>query len=405
MIAALFSRIVAPFSKIVALFAKPVPAIVILSVVAGWFFWPSHGQTHVTTTNTVLFDREIVRILDAHCVACHVAEGLASPLVAFEETWLSRDLIRAAVLARHVPPWAAVPGYGEFANDNRLTLRETQFVISWVEGLGPRNAGEVFLNVRDADRAPGAPEAGADVDQWELGVPSLIRALEARVVEPAQEERVERIVLDLGLPSERRVRGIEFRPGDRRVVRGANFFVDGTGQWLGSWTPWHAFMALPEGVTYALAAGARVLAEIYYGTSDERVVDQGRLGLFFSDEPATSPSVSSDLVLEARGEVRAGATLQRFRSETPIVEETRFLSLLPRLDPGIQSLEVSVRRPDGGTEILLFAKDIRLEWPTPYIFREPVVVPRGSVLRATAYYANASDGPQPGGFSLTVSRY
>ncbi len=384
---------------------KPAPVIVALSVLAGWVFWPSRGLTHVTTTNTVLFEREIVRILDAHCVTCHVAEGLASPLVTYEETWLSRDPIRTAVLARHMPPWAAVPGYGEFVNDNGLTLRETQFVISWVEGLGPRNAGEVFLNVRDPDEALEAPTATTDFDRWELGEPSLIRTLEARVVEPEQEERVERIVLDLELTSERRVRGIEFRPGDRRVVRGATFFVDGTGQWLGSWTPWHEFMALPGGVTYRLAAGARVLAEIHYGASDQRVVDEGRLGLFFSDEPATALSVPSDLVLEARGEVPAGATMQRFRSETPIVEETRLLSLLPRLEPGIQSLEVSLRRPDGGTEILLFAKDIRLEWPTPYIFREPVVAPLGSFLRATAYFENASDRPQPGGFGLTVSRY
>ncbi len=384
---------------------KAVPVIVALFVVGSWVFWPPQGLTHVTTTNTVLFEREIVRILDAHCVACHVGGGLASPLVTFEETWLSRDAIRAATLSRHMPPWAAVPGYGEFANDNGLTLRETQFVVSWVEGLGPRNAGEVFLNVRDPDAAPEAPNSSADLDPWELGEPSLIRTLEARVVEPEQEERVERIILDLGLTSERRVRGIEFKPGDRRVVRGATFFVDGTGQWLGSWTPWHTSAALPGGVTYSLAAGARVLADVYYATSDERVVDEGRLALFFSDEPATGPSIPSDLVLEVRGEVPAGATMQRFRSETPIDDGTRLLSLLPRLDPGIQSLEVSLRRPDGGTEILLFAKDIRLDWPTPYIFRDPVVVPRGSLLRATAYFANASDRPQPGGFSLTVSRY
>ena len=120
---------------------KAVPVIVALFVVGSWVFWPPHGLTHVTTTNTVLFEREIVRILDAHCVACHVGGGLASPLVTFEETWLSRDPIRAAILARHMPPWAAVPGYGEFANDNGLTLRETQFVISWVGGARSTKRG------------------------------------------------------------------------------------------------------------------------------------------------------------------------------------------------------------------------------------------------------------------------
>ena len=83
----------------------------------------------------------------------------------------------------------------------------------------------------------------------------------------------------------------------------------------------------------------------------------------------------------------------------------RQYSLLPQLDPGAQSIEVSVRRPDGGTDILLFAKDFPQEWPTPYVMGEPVVVPEGSVLRATAYFENRSETPRPVAFRVRVSRY
>ncbi len=85
--------------------------------------------------------------------------------------------------------------------------------------------------------------------------------------------------------------------------------------------------------------------------------------------------------------------MEPFRSETRIDGETRALSLLPRFNLAIQSIEMSVQRPDGGTEILFFANDIPLEWPTPYIFGEPVLLPRGSLLRATAYFENTSDTP------------
>src|SRR5271169_1786243 len=104
------------------------------------------APAHETLTTTVLFDREIVRILDKHCVMCHVENGPSFPLATYEQAWLQGRKIRADVIARHMPPWAAVPGYGQFANDNGLTLRETQFMVSWVEGLGPRNAGTVFTN-------------------------------------------------------------------------------------------------------------------------------------------------------------------------------------------------------------------------------------------------------------------
>lgn len=36
--------------------------------------------SHETLTTTVLFDREIVRILSRHCVMCHVENGPSFPL-------------------------------------------------------------------------------------------------------------------------------------------------------------------------------------------------------------------------------------------------------------------------------------------------------------------------------------
>src|SRR5580700_10195995 len=178
--------------------------------------------SHETLTTTVLFDREIVRILDKHCVMCHMENGPAFPLETYEQTWLQKRPIRADVIARHMPPWAAVPGYGQFANDNGLTLRETQFIISWVEGLGPRNAGTVFTNTAD----PGAPRpldvrAHADFGHWQLGQPQLTLPLSANTIYPLKGDETRRAVIDLGLTSERLLRGLEYLPGDRRVTRAA----------------------------------------------------------------------------------------------------------------------------------------------------------------------------------------
>src|SRR5262245_43596429 len=107
--------------------------VLLCSAIAFWFSIAAFS--HETLTTTVLFDREIVRILNKHCVMCHVENGPTFPLETYEQTWLQGRKIRADVIARHMPPWAAVPGYGQFVNDNSLTLRETQFMISWVEGL------------------------------------------------------------------------------------------------------------------------------------------------------------------------------------------------------------------------------------------------------------------------------
>ena len=93
-------------------------------VVAAGIAWPDRVLSHGSVTTTVLFDREIVRVLNDHCVMCHMEQGLAFPLETYEQTWVRRQPIRTSVLRRHMPPWAAVPGYGTFANANSLTLRE-----------------------------------------------------------------------------------------------------------------------------------------------------------------------------------------------------------------------------------------------------------------------------------------
>src|SRR5262245_46689499 len=190
---------------------------------------------------------------------CHADESLSFPLLTYEQTWLQGRSMRSSVLRRHMPPWPAVAGYGEFVNDNRLTLRETQFLVSWVEGLGPRNAGKVFLNVVDPKAA--APEeirAAPHSNHWQLGEPDLIRGLPpgesevkpitvpgAQIPRP-QESQTRKVILDLGLTAPRYVRALEFMPGDRRHVSAAIFSLEGTGQWLGTWTPWHSFVSLPD---------------------------------------------------------------------------------------------------------------------------------------------------------------
>src|SRR5438105_15212109 len=123
---------------------------------------------------------------------CHAENSLAFPLETYEQAWLKKRDLRAEVIARHMPPWPAYQGYGSFRNENRLTLRETQLVISWVEGLGPRNAGTVFTNVSDPTAPrPVAIHAHADFTTWRLGQPEATLKLSG----------TSRVVIDTSFPT------------------------------------------------------------------------------------------------------------------------------------------------------------------------------------------------------------
>jgi hypothetical protein len=375
-----------------------------LAVIVTSLFWPQRLLSHETLTTTVLFDREIVRILDKHCVMCHVENGPSFPLVTYEQTWVQGRKIRANVLARHMPPWAAVQGYGQFANDNSLTLRETQFMVSWVEGLGPRNAGTVFTNVVSAGARPAAMRAHVDFGVWQLGEPDLKRQLSATTVASRQANDVKRSVIDLELKEDRRVRALEFMPGDRRVVRAAFFTVQETGQWLGSWTPWYGVVKVPAGAAYRLPAGSHIVAEIHYRGTTEQVVERGTLGVYFADQATSRPV--SDLVLEAKEDGAGQGAVTKSRAEVRLTADTTAWALRPEIPSGVQSIEVSARTPNGGTDILLFAKDFSPDWPTPFVFATPVLLRKGTTLSVTSYYSPAATSrPGPPPMRLTISRY
>jgi hypothetical protein len=82
--------------------------------------------------------------------------------------------------------------------------------------------------------------------------------------------------------------------------------------------------------------------------------------------------------------------------------DTRIWALRPEVDVDAVSVELTARRPDGVTDILLYARDARTEWPTPYIFKEPRLVPRGSKL---SFVARVKDGATPKAVRLIVARY
>jgi hypothetical protein len=325
---------------------------------------PQRAQAHETLTTTVLFDREIVRILNKHCVMCHFENGPSFPLETYEQTWVRARKIRAEVIARHMPPWSAFPGYGQFANDNGLTLRETQFIVSWVEGSGPRNAGTVFTNTADPN-AVRRKEVSAHFDpgHWQLGEPQLKLPVAGKVIAT-------------GLKSERRIRAIGYAPADRGKAHAVFFTVQETGQWIGAWTPWYGYFSLPNGAAWRLPAGSHIVA----GNADGG--GGGTLGLYFADQP--SPKTVADLVLEAKG-------TQRLHAATKLAADTDALALRVESQPGVQSIEVSARKPDGTTEVMLFDKNIGQDWPTPYIFKNPVSLPRGSEIFVVAYYANSGE--------------
>ena len=354
---------------------------------------PPAARAHAQPTTTVQFDREIVHILDNHCVMCHAPDGLAFPLVTYEQTYAARWKIRQDALNRHMAPWGAVAGYGVFANDNGLTQREIDFLSSWAESYGPRNNGQVYTGIAAA--APPPVQAHFDFSRWVLGNPDLQLPLPPTTLAPRQAATIQHATLDPKLTADRWLTGLEYKPGDRRVVHAVSFSVRETGQWLGGWTPWHPFVSLPPGLAYRLPAGSHIVADIHYYGAAGAVVDRGSLALHFASTPASLRAVIN-LALQAKSPVTAAAGSRKLVAAMTLEQDMNILALQPQILPGVQSIEVAARKPDGATQILLFARDIPLDWPTPYVLAKPLPLAKGTQLSVIEHYEAGAALPAAG---------
>jgi hypothetical protein len=96
---------------------------------------------HDPITTKVTWDREIAPLFQARCVSCHSPGGRAPmSLATYEEARPWARAVREEVLARRMPKWPVVRGYGDFANDPSLSPFEIALITAWADGGAPKTA-------------------------------------------------------------------------------------------------------------------------------------------------------------------------------------------------------------------------------------------------------------------------
>jgi hypothetical protein len=114
---------------------------------------------HDPITTRVTWDREIAPIVEARCVSCHSPGGRAPmSLATYTEARPWARAIREEVLARRMPKWPVVRGYGDFSNDPSLSAFEIALIRAWVDGGAPESA-KVVRPVRRPARVLTPPAA------------------------------------------------------------------------------------------------------------------------------------------------------------------------------------------------------------------------------------------------------
>src|SRR5260370_42391142 len=81
----------------------------------------SSGQS-AKTAQTVTFYRDIAPIVYKECAPCHrPGESAPFSLLSYDDVKRHASQIAKVTTLRYMPPWLPEPGYGDFAEERRLT--------------------------------------------------------------------------------------------------------------------------------------------------------------------------------------------------------------------------------------------------------------------------------------------
>ena len=94
-------------------------------------------MAHTIISTKLTWSRDVSRIVYKNCASCHRDGGTTFSLVTYAEARPWAVAIKEEVLARRMPPWNAVKGFGEFKNDRGLTQEDIEIIAAWAVGGAP----------------------------------------------------------------------------------------------------------------------------------------------------------------------------------------------------------------------------------------------------------------------------
>lgn len=355
------------------------------------------------------YSKDVAPILWKNCAGCHrPGEVGPFPLLSFKDAAKRADFLKEITASRRMPPWKPEPGFGEFHDVRRLAETEVKVIADWVDAGAPEG------DPKDLPPTPKFPEG------WQLGTPDLVLKMAEAFPVPADGRDLQRcFVIPIPGGSDRTVAAVEFRPGNRRVVHHAIFYLDSAGQArrkdaadpgpgyasfggpgflptgsLGGWAPGALARPLPEGIGRYLKAGSDLILQIHYHPDGKPELDQSTLGVTFTKAPARS-IVRGEPVRSRSLSIPAGESRHHVQAEgEPLAGGVRVIGVTPHMHNVGREMKAEAQTPDGRTIPLIWIKDWDFNWQGQYQYKEPVVLPEGSIVRVDAYYDNSAGNPR-----------
>jgi hypothetical protein len=352
------------------------------------------------------FTHDIAPIVARNCAPCHRAgEAAPFPLLTYEDVKKRAQQIAAVTRSRYMPPWLPQQGFGDFADERRLSADQIRIISDWVAQGAPE----------------GAPEAASPsaADGRTMGSPHLVIEAQSSFTVPASGPDVYwNFVFRPDIDRTRYVNSVDIRPGDRRLVHHANLVVDrmatahlqetAPGQGFPGmdlaimrspfdpdgdflfWKPGAAPHVEPDGFAWRLDPGNELVLNVHLHPVGKAEEVRPSIALYFTDKPQTRfpllIQLENDNALNIPPGVRDFPVSDDFR----LPMDADILAVYPHAHYLGKLLEAYATLPGGARKWLVRIPDWDPNWQAVYYYREPVFLPKGSVISMRYHYDNSA---------------
>lgn len=358
--------------------------------------------------------RDVAPILYKNCTTCHRPGG-AGPFsfLTFADAKRWGAQVVKVTQSRYMPPWLPEPGHGDFADNRRLPDADLATLKKWFD------AG---MKEGDAKAAPAAPVYDST---WQMGKPDLILKQAEPFTLPAGGTDVFRnFVFPYPLKDGHYIRAMEIRPGAAQVVHHANVLIDRTGSfrrqhpgdWRAGvpgmeilldagntfdpdshflfWKPDTPALVEPEGMSWRLDAGNDLILNIHLKPSGKAATIDAEIGLYFTDKPPTKQPMLLQLDRDDALDIPAGDKAFTVEDDLTLPIDVEALGVYPHAHYLGKDMQAWATLPSGEKKWLVWIRDWDIDRQSVYRYRQPLRLPKGTVLHMRYVYDNSPANPR-----------
>ena len=354
----------------------------------------------------VTFTRDIAPIVFQSCVSCHRQGGPAPfSLTTYDEVRRRATQIATVTKSRFMPPWKVEPRVSHFVGQDPLTDAQIASLAAWATNGAPQG---------DPAALPPVPQLPAG---WLLGQPDLIvKPTKAFTLQAQPTDTFRIFAIRLPVTKRTYVRGIEFHPGNARVVHHANIRIDRTpatrqlddadplpgydglmprsaeypdGHFVG-WTPGQVAPLVGSDLAWTLEPGSDLVVQLHLQPSGavEEVLPE--IGLYFSNRPPTrTPTI---LRLGSQSiEIPPGDARYVIRDAYTLPVDADLLAIQPHAHYRAREIRGMALFPDGTSRLVMHITDWDFRWQHVYREVTPIPLPKGTRLSMEYTYDNSAE--------------